>query len=204
MLKVFFGDDRVKAQDAVQRELGANYEVLDGEDLTLADLPSIFRGSSLFDTGVRRILVKDVSANTIVWEKIADYADTSHQVIIWETKLDKRTAGYKALKAAKIEMQEFAAKTPPETKLVFGILETAFRDGEAAVRQVEQIELAQDPYMFFGLLVTQLLKRLDEGCNVAQTKRQVQELAKLDLQMKTTGVEPWLLVKSFLLRVGKL
>ena len=140
-------------------------------------------------------------SNSAVWEKIVDYADTEHEVVIWETKIDKRSAGYKRLKEVGAEMTEFPALKKPEMNLVFGILDTALRDGPKAVETVEKIETDQDPYMFFGLLVTQALKKYESSGARGKEKRMLKELAKLDMQMKTTGVEPWKLVKSFLLRV---
>ena len=158
MMRIFVGEDRVAAEKAIRTTLGEDYEVLDGEELAVTDLPSIFRGVSLFETEKRRILIKNLGENTAVWEKAADYLDTPHEVVIWEMKLDKRSAGYKRLKGEGVEIREFAEKRPPEVKLVFGILDTAMRNGAEAVKAVEKIEEKQDPYMFFGLLVTQALK----------------------------------------------
>lgn len=87
--------------------------------------------------------------------------------------------------------------------MVFGVLDMALRDGRRAVAQVEQIELEQDPYMFFGLLVTQALKKFEQRGGVRE-KRLLKELAKLDMEMKTTGLEPWMLIKAFLLRAKSL
>ena len=201
MISVFWGDNRLDVEKAVRALLGAKYEVLEGENLMLTDLPSIFQGTSLFETGQRKILLKDVGENTAVWEKIADYAGTTHDVVIWETKLDKRTAGNKKLKATGVAMREFPAKKAPEMNLVFGIFETALRDGKKAVQMCEQIELMQDPYMFFGLMVTQALKKFAYRQG-RKEKAILQELAELDLKMKTTSVEPWLLVKSFLMNLA--
>lgn len=200
MLRVFVGEDRLAAEAALKRLIGGNYEVFEGEVLTVNDLPSIFQGTSLFETGKRRILLKNLSENPAVWEKIAEYAETEHEVIVWELKADKRSIGYKNLKAAGVEIQEFALQAKPEARLVFGILDMALRDGKRAIAQVEQIELEQDPYMFFGLLVTQTLKKFDQRGGVKE-KRLLKELAKLDMEMKSTGLEPWMLIKAFLLRV---
>lgn len=200
MLRVFVGEDRLAAETALKRLIGGNYEVFEGETLTVGDLPSIFQGTSLFETGKRRVLLKNLSENAAVWEKIAEYAETEHEVVVWELKADKRSVGYKNLKAAGVEIQEFALKAKPEAKMVFGVLDTALRDGKRAVAQVEQIELEQDPYMFFGLLVTQALKKFEQRGG-AREKRLLKELAKLDIEMKTTGLEPWMLIKAFLLRV---
>lgn len=203
MFKVFYGDDRVATESAIKSLLGPKYEVFEGEILELQDLPSIFLGTSLFNTEQRQILLKDVSENASVWEKIPDYLETSHEVVLWEKKLDKRSVVYKRLKEAGVELREFPERQKPEAKLVFGILETALRDGARAVQMVEQIELTQDPYMFFGLMVTQALKRFEARQGIHE-RQMIKELAKLDLQMKTTALDPWLLVKSFLLRVGQL
>jgi len=200
MLRVFVGEDRVSAEMALKRVIGGKYEVFEGENLTVNDLPSIFQGTSLFEVGKRKILLKNLSENAAVWEKLADYAETEHEVIVWELKIDKRSVGYKNLKAAKVEIKEFPLKAKPEAKMVFGVLDMALRNGRRAVAQVEQIELEQDPYMFFGLMVTQALKKFEQRGG-AREKRLLKELAKLDMEMKTTGLEPWMLIKAFLLRV---
>ncbi len=201
MFKIFYGENRLEAEKKIKALLGDSYEVFEGENLELTDLPSIFRGTSLFGAGARKILLKEMGANSAAWEKIIDYADTEHEVVVWETKIDKRSAGYKRLKDAGVEMVEFPALKKPEMNLVFGILDAALSDGEKAVAMVEKVESDQDPYMFFGLLVTQALKRYENSGARGKEKRILKELAKLDMQMKTTGVEPWVLVKSFLLRV---
>lgn len=203
MLKIFYGPNRLAAEKAIKTALGENYEVFEGENLEITDLPSIFHGASLFETEKRRILLKEVGENTAVWEKIVDYAGTPHEVIIWELKLDKRSAGYKRIKESGIALQEFPELRRPEEKLVFGILDTALRNGEQAVKMVEQIELTQDPYMFFGLMVTQALKKYEASRGGTREQKLIKMLAELDIQMKTSSIEPWALVKSFLLRVGK-
>ena len=203
MLKVFVGEDRISAETALKRALGADYEVFEGENLAVTDLPSIFQGTSLFGSGERKILLKNLSENSVVWEKVADYAKTPHQVIIWEVKLDKRSAGYKNLKTAGVEIQEFALKSAPEAKLVFGILDLALRDGTKAIAQVEQLEATQDPYQFFGLMASQALKKFSARPGVRE-RALLGALAKLDLEMKTSALEPWMLVKAFLLQVSRL
>lgn len=201
MFKVFYGDNRQGAERAIKQTLGEGYEVFEGENLSLTDLPSIFQGSSLFEMENRRILLKDVGENAVVWEKVVDYVETPHEVICWEMKLDKRSSGYKRLKNSGVELREFAELRRPEANLVFNILDTALEDGARAVKMVEQIELAQDPYMFFGLMVTQALKKFEQsggrsGCGL------LKRLAELDMRMKSASVEPWTLVKAFLLEIG--
>lgn len=204
MLRVFYGSNRLETEKSLKKILGENYEVFEGENLTLSDLPSIFQGTSLFEVENRRILLKDLSENASVWEKIPDYADTTHEVIIWEQKLDKRSAGYKRLKESGAELKEFVELKKPDFGLVFNILDMAFRDGPRAVQMLEKIEVDQDPYMFFGLLVTQMLKKYEATRGGARERKVLKELADIDLMMKTSVIEPWNLIKSFLLRVSSI
>ncbi len=203
MLSVFWGENRLEAEKAVKRALGTDYEVFEGENLTVADLPSIFQGTSLFGAEKRQILLKELGENKEVWEKISDYLQTDHDVVIWESKIDKRSVVYKAMQAAGVQMQEFPARANPDAKVVFNILDMALRNGPQAVKMVEKIELEQDPYMFFGLLASQGIKKLEYRAGTRE-KQLLKALAGLDMQMKTTSVEPWLLLKSFLLSVSQL
>lgn len=203
MFRVFYGPNRLEAEKNLKKILGEQYEVFEGENLTASDLPSIFQGTSLFETEKRRILLKDVSDNAAVWEKVADYAATTHEVIIWEQKIDKRSVGYKNLKAAGVELKEFTEYKKPDVGLVFGILDTAFQDGSRAVQMLEKIESEQDPYMFFGLLVTQMLKKYEATGGGRRERELLKYLAQVDLQMKTTSIEPWDLIKSFLLNIKR-
>ena len=83
MLRVYSGEDRVAAEKAIQSLLGGKYEVFEGENLVETDLPSIFRGMTLFGTEKRRILLKDLGENPVVFEKMVEYADTEHEVVVW-------------------------------------------------------------------------------------------------------------------------
>ena len=97
MIKIFTGEDRIRAQQEITRYLGENYEIIEGAELELTTLPSIFQGASLF-ADTRNILIRDLSINKPVFDKLPDYLDTSHNVIIQEIKLDKRSNTYKILK----------------------------------------------------------------------------------------------------------
>ena len=91
MIKLFYGDDRKTAEIAIKKALGANYEVLEGASLEIAELPSIFLGGTLF-ASERALLIKDLGENKAVMAEMAKYLETPHNVVIWESKLDKRTA----------------------------------------------------------------------------------------------------------------
>ena len=70
MIKFFYGDDRVRAKQAIESFLGTkDYEVIEGADLTSSDLPSIFLGNSLF-ASTRAILIRDFATNKPAYEKL--------------------------------------------------------------------------------------------------------------------------------------
>ena len=67
MIKIFTGDDRTKAQQEITKLLGSDYEIIEGSDLLVSDLPSLMQGASLFATS-RNILIRDLSPNKPVFE----------------------------------------------------------------------------------------------------------------------------------------
>jgi hypothetical protein len=198
MMRVFYGDDRVKIGVEVGRILGEGYEVVDGEMVGVADMDSLFYGVSLFGE-VRRILVKDLGGDAAVWERLPRYLDTEHEVVVWEGRVDRRTSAYRELVKGGVEVREFGVAGP--VKVEFDILGVALAgDGARAVRMVEGVEVRSDPYMFVGLMVSQAVRRLEGG-----ERRMVgvlRMLAEVDVGMKTSSLEPWVLVKVFLVRVS--
>ena len=131
-------------------------------------------GGTLF-ASTRNILIRDLSENKPVFEKIPDYLDTPNNVIILELKLDKRS--------------------------VFDIYKIAKTDGKKAVQTLSSLKSEEDPIMFFGLIVSQAIKDYSQRQGIKE-KTILKELAKVDLQMKSTQIDPWLLVESFLLRLS--
>lgn len=205
MIKVFFGEDRVRAKKEIENFLGTDYEVIDCADLTEQDLPTIFHGATFFDSGKRRILLRDFTANKPIAdhfaEHIEDYSNTTHDVVFFETKLDKRSVFYKSLKE-KLDFKEFSAPVTNNFKELQDIYTTAKRSGEKAIAKLRKIEHQEDPIMFFGFLVSQALKDFSLNPTSASQKRALKELAKIDLQMKSSAVEPWLLVETALLSLN--
>ena len=196
MIRVFYGDDRVKAKQEISRLFGEDYEVLDGADLNENDLPSIFHGASLFAAN-RHILIRDFTANKSVYDELPKYLDTTHDIILFETKLDKRTTTYKDLKD-QIEFREFKLPEATDFRTIFDIYKTAKYDGKKAIQMLENIKPNEDPVKFTGLLVSQALKDFA----ASPTKKGIlKELARMDLAMKSSKIDPWLLVESFLLRL---
>ena len=194
MIRIFTGDDRIKAGNEIKRILGESYEVIDAADLTPKDLPSLFKGTTIFDAK-RRILLRDFTANSSIYPEITKYLDTPHEIILLETKLDKRTTTYKEIKD-QLEIKEF--KLPPKTDFreVYDIYNVAKRDGKKAVAMLRRIEPDEDPIRFTGLLVSQALKDFNP--------KVLKELSNIDIKMKRSKIDPWLLVESFLLKISNL
>ncbi len=207
MLKIYTGDDRIRAMNAIKQYLGDDYETIDANNLTPEDLPNIFYGATLFDLH-RRILLRDFTANPSVAESLVKYLDTPHDVALLETKLDKRSAVYKAMKDHRIEIHEFTATDPRKNLgLKFDIYRTAKRDGKSAVQKLRTLtkDPSEDPIMFAGLLASQAIKDFaTTGGKGIKERRILKALAKTDLEMKTTSVDGWLLLESFLLRLSEL
>lgn len=202
MIRIFYGDNRVMAQKVIKQQLGDDYEVIESENLKRDDMPSVFLGTSLFGE-TRSILIKDLSENKDCWEMLPNYIEgCPHHIVIWETKLDKRSSTYKALSKNKyIELKEFKLAEDPNKKLVFDIFDIAFRgDGKKAVEMVEKIELTNDPFSFMGLMTTMAIKKLQY--NNSRAPRAIKILAQADLDMKSTSVEPWTIVKMALIKIS--
>ncbi|MBQ9181006.1 hypothetical protein IJ135_02860 [Candidatus Saccharibacteria bacterium] len=198
MLKLFYGDDRVRAMQEVTKLLGQDHEVIDGADITLSDLPSIFLGTSLLSSS-RKILIRDFTENRPAAAELGKYLQTPHDIILLESKLDKRGNFYKENKD-NLEIREFKL---PEANFgaVFDIYRTAKRDGARAIKMLKDIEPTEEPAMFVGVMVSQALKDFAAHPGVRE-RRALKELSVIDIQMKSSGVEPWLLIEGFLLRLS--
>lgn len=200
MIKIFTGDNRIKAIQEIKAILGEEYETIDATNLTPNDLLSIFEGASLFSEN-RKILLRDLASNTTAFSELPKYLNTKNDVILLETKLDKRSATYKEIKD-KVEIKEFKLPENTNFTIVFDIYKTAKKDGKKAIKMLEQIKPNEDPIKFTGLLVSQAIKDFAQNPQGIKERKILKELAKTDLQQKTTGIDPWLLVESFLLRLS--
>ncbi|MBR3323163.1 hypothetical protein IKG13_03845 [Candidatus Saccharibacteria bacterium] len=202
MIRIFYGDNRVMAQKVIKQQLG-DYEIVEADKIQRDDMPSVFLGTSLFGE-TRSILIKDLSENKECWELLPNFIEgCPHHIVIWETKLDKRSAVYKTLSKNKyVELKEFKMAEDPNKKLVFDIFDTAFRgDGKKAVQMVEKIEVTNDPFSFMGLMTTMAIKKLQY--NNSRAAGAIKILAQADLDMKSTSIEPWTIVKTALLKIAK-
>ena len=205
MIRVFYGDDRLKIEAEIRRYLGEGYEVIEADTLAVVDLPTIFWGTSLLGGDERCILIKGLGENSACFERLPDYLNTPHRVALWEEKIDKRTVAYKTLSKYGVKMDEFRLAEAPEKKMVFDVFDLAWkRKGKEAVALCERIETTNDPYMFLGLLVSQVMKKLEVGGDLGRTRKVIKAMAEVDLKMKSSTVEPWVLIKMLVLEIAVL
>ncbi|HWT39667.1 MAG TPA: hypothetical protein VN081_00060, partial [Dongiaceae bacterium] len=105
-----------EALKAIEADFSGTTERIDGTEVSLAQLPDLLMGISLFATE-RLVVITDISQNSALWEKLPDWLprinDDVHVVFI-DTKPDKRTTSYKALKAV-AHLREFPAWTDRDT-----------------------------------------------------------------------------------------
>lgn len=200
MLRVFYGGDRIKAWNAIDKLLGNDYEVIEAENIERANMDSIFFGTSIFgDT--RKILIKDLSENKNCWEAILNYIETPHEVIVWNAALDARTAVYKELKAAKIEIRKFDLAEDPDKFIAFDAMRAAMRgDAKTALAKAKKMELKEEPYRVIGAFASDAYKNLATS---RKAREAVKILAKADIDMKSATIDPWNIIKIALLKIAK-
>ena len=187
MIRVFYGEDRARARKMAGQQLGKDFETSEGESLALNDLPSVFLGTSLFGDQ-RAILLKDLSLNKECWEALPRFAsDCSHKAL----SKDKN-----------VEFKEFAAAKDPDQFLAFDVITaTLAGKGAEALRLCTRLELESDAYMFMGLFLSQVLKKIPSTS--ARFARVMKVLAQADMDMKTTGLEPWSIMKVAIIKIAK-
>lgn len=200
MIQLVYGDDRVKAQQAIIKALGAGYETIEADGLTRGDMDSIFYGVSIFGDH-RSILLKGLNENKECWDVLPNYLKTEHNVVLWNSALDKRSTVYKEFVQQKISIKEYKLAEDTDQKLVFDIMDTAVRGNiKTALNMCEKIEDTNDPFRFMGLMVSQALKKLT--LRQAKAAKILKILARADLDMKSSTVEPWLIVKTALMEIA--
>lgn len=213
MIYVFYGTDRIKISAKVKQILGENYEIFNGENLSADDLPNLFLGRTIFSSQ-RKVLVKDITpargessrlSNTLgerdFYEIAAEYLDTPHEIVIWETNISQKKSFKDFIKLPQVEAEKIDQAAQVDFRKVFGVYDAAWTDGKRALRLLEEIKAKEDPYMFVGLLSTQAIKSYERHQG-RKEKRVLKELSKLDIAMKSTSYDPWMLISSFLLQIS--
>jgi len=111
MITWFTGENTFEIQQAIKvivDKFDGAAERVDGTSLELKHIPDLLMGSTLF-AEKRLVIIKDLSLNSAVWEKFPEWIarlSDDIDVILVDTKPDKRTTGYKEVKKL-VELKEF-------------------------------------------------------------------------------------------------
>lgn len=111
MITLLTGSNSFEIADALKaltNSFDGQAEKIDGTTLELKNIPDLLMGSTLF-AEKRLVIIRDLSQNSVVWEKLPEWipriSDDIHLVLVDE-KPDKRLTSYKELKKA-AEVREF-------------------------------------------------------------------------------------------------
>lgn len=111
MITWFTGENTFDIQQAVKTiasKFDGVAERIDGTTLELKNIPDLLMGGTLF-AEKRLVIIKDLSLNGSVWEKLPEWIDRISDdidVILIDGKPDKRTTGYKEVKK-RVNLKEF-------------------------------------------------------------------------------------------------
>jgi DNA polymerase III delta subunit len=111
MITWFTGENTFDIQQAVKAAVDVfdgTAERVDGSTLQLKHIPDLLMGGTLF-ADKRLVVIKDLSANGGVWEKLPEWIDRISDdidLILIDAKPDKRTTGYKEVKK-RVVLKEF-------------------------------------------------------------------------------------------------
>ena len=111
MITWFIGENTFEIHQAVKTAIDGFDglpERIDGTTLELKNIPDLLMGGTLF-ASKRLVIIKDLSQNSSVWEKLPEWIDRISDdidVILIDGKPDKRTTGYKEVKK-RVALKEF-------------------------------------------------------------------------------------------------
>lgn len=205
MIHLFYGEDRLTSEKMAKKILGENYENVDAENLEVTDLPTIFLGTSLFDSGSRKILIKGLAEKKELFEEVEKYLETPHEIVILENKINGNWTSLKNLKKSKkLDLVENKIPEDKEKRnLAFNVFDLAMRNPEKAVENLRKSESEIDAYATLGAWGYKALENLKKNTSSRKNREIVKELAKIDVLLKTTkySEKPWPVLESFLLRL---
>jgi DNA polymerase III delta subunit len=111
MITWFTGDNTFDIQQSIKAiadRFDGTAERIDGTTLELKNIPDLLMGGTLF-AEKRLVIIKDLSQNSAVWEKLPEWIDRISDdidVVLIDGKPDKRTTGYKEVKK-RVVLKEF-------------------------------------------------------------------------------------------------
>ncbi len=115
MITLLTGDNSFEIERAlakISNDFNGTIEKIDGNQLQLVQLPDLLMGVSLFSEA-RIVVIRGLTQNKTIWSNFASWLDKISDdinLVLLETKPDKRTVTFKALKELAIikEFQSFS------------------------------------------------------------------------------------------------
>lgn len=111
MITLLFGENSFEIENALNgiiSDFDGTPEKIKAEDIHIEKLPDLFMGMSLF-ASKRLIIIRDLSDNKEIWPALPNWLDKISddiQLVLIESKIDKRSITYKSLKD-KTDVHEF-------------------------------------------------------------------------------------------------
>lgn len=160
VITLLTGDNSFELQrslDAIIAEFKGLPEKIDGADVTLAELPNLIMGATLF-SDKRLVVIRSLSDNKPVWEMLADWTDKVSDdvhVVLVESKPDKRTRTYKTLqKMAIVHECKAWSDNDTATAEVWAINEARAQDWELSKKAARVLvdRVGVDQWLLSGAL----------------------------------------------------
>jgi len=206
---ILHGMDRNAMMTAAKTKLGENYEIFEADNITVADMDSIFLGQTLFGDGdKRRILLKDLNDNKDCFAKLPDYASTEHEVVVMANgKLNKTFAYVKDVLGCKeIESKEFATieeRTRDKFENFEPFKQAFAGHGKIALKKLELLKDHAAGPAVLGTMGSQAAKMIGSKDN-AKAIKAMKILARADMMSKRSGLDMWVPVEWALLEIASL
>jgi len=233
MIYLFTGENHGALEPAVQKIVttsGLTPEKLAGDELSENGLVDALTATTLF-ADKRLVVIRRLSENKSLWNKLPDYlARLSDDItlILIEPNVDKRTTVFKTLKSV-AEYKDFPLAKPDDSAK-FRLLDVALAGDKQQIQMmITEMKLAEDPYLMFGLIASQVfnltavwsaeagddltkdlglkpyslsrLKTQAKKLTAADIKKLTKLVADADWDIKNSRGEPWLVLEKLLLTI---
>lgn len=206
---ILHGTDRNAMMTAAKTKLGEAYEIFEADNITVADMDSLFLGQTLFGGDEkRRILLKDLNDNKDCFAKLPDYASTEHEVVVIASgKLNKTFAYVKDVLGCKeIESKEFATieeRTRDKFETWEPFKQAFAGHGKIALKKLDILKDHTAAPMVLGTMGAQAAKLIGSKDN-AKAVEAMKILARADIMSKRSGLDMWVPLEWALLEIANL
>lgn len=206
---ILHGTDRNAIMAAAKTKLGEEFEIFEADNITVADMDSIFLGQTLFGgSEKRRIMLKDLNDNKDCFAKLPDYVNTEHEVVVIANgKLNKTFAyvkdvlGCDGIESKLFETIEERSRDRFES---FEPFNQAFAGhAKIALKKLDNLKDHTAAPMVLGTMGSQAAKLIGTKDN-AKAIKAMKILARADEMSKRSGLDMWVPLEWALLEIANL